>query len=617
MSLRPYQQEAVDAALGFLRRSTSPILIGAATGAGKSHIIAKIAYDLHAISQKRVLITAPNANLVEQNYAKFVATGSKASIYSASANQKSLRHPVVFGTPISINNKIDAFKGAAAIIMDEAHGMTPTIYSIINSLKEANSNLRIIGTTATPYRLGEGYIFNIWPDGRANGPDTARKPFFTHMVYDIHARELIRQGFLTPPVIGAINASKYDTSGLEMDNKGQYTAESVDRAYHGHGRLTADIVADIVANAQDKMGVMIFAATVRHAQEIMASLPPELSALFIGDTDKDDRKRIIRDFRPNGPIKYLVNVQCLTTGFDAPHVDMIALMRKTESVGLLQQIIGRGLRLHPNKKECTVYDYTSNLEDHCPDGDLFAPTVKASKGASDSEGILIECPQCVTKQIHKMHPERLYPYDKNGYAIDLNKNQILDDNANPIPVHFGRRCLGLVKNGAEYERCSYRWTFKECPHCLHDNDIAARYCTKCKGELVDPNEKLVQDFKKKKKDPHIKQTDKVLSITETEGISRNHNRTIRLDIKTPYRSFEVWLMPDSEFSKPRKKWDTYEQVRGNVQTVTYQKIGDFYELFAFNQPEDIEPDAPRAPLSAALNTTLRQKIQEYKDATAA
>jgi hypothetical protein len=79
-------------------------------------------------------------------------------------------------------------------------------------------------------------------------------------------------------------------------------------------------------------------------------------------------------------------------------------------------------------------------------------------------------------------------------------------------------------------------------------------------------------------------------------------------------------MPDSEFSKPRKKWDTYEQVRGKVQTVTYQKIGDFYELFAFNQPEDIEPEGPKAagkPLSAALNTTLRQKIQEYKDATAA
>ena len=101
---------------------------------------------------------------------------------------------------------------------------------------------------------------------------------------------------------------------------------------------------------------MLFAATVRHAEEVMASLPPDLSAMITGDTPKGERASIIARFKARR-IKYLVNVAVLTTGFDAPHVDVIAILRKTESVGLLQQIIGRGLRLHDDKRDCLVLDY--------------------------------------------------------------------------------------------------------------------------------------------------------------------------------------------------------------------------------------------------------------------
>jgi DNA repair protein RadD len=162
----------------------------------------------------------------------------------------------------------------------------------------------------------------------------------------VGARDLIEQGFLTEPVIGGTMAEGYDTHGLTPNAQGKFDAADVDRAYHGHGRKTAAIVADVVRQAQDRQGVMFFAATVRHAQEIMASLPPELSVMVTGETGKSERDSLIRRFKAKA-IKYLVNVSVLTTGFDAPHVDLIAILRKTESVGLLQQIIGRGLRICP------------------------------------------------------------------------------------------------------------------------------------------------------------------------------------------------------------------------------------------------------------------------------
>jgi DNA repair protein RadD len=398
MTLRPYQQQAVDAAMEWMRTSVDPFCIEAATGAGKSHIIAEIARLIHEKTGKRVLALAPSAELVQQNRSKYLAAGYPASMFSASAGGKDLRHPVVFGSPLTVKNRISRFQqdgnaGYALVIVDECHGITPTVRDIISAMKEANQNLRVCGLSATPYRLGSGWIFRMHPDGKVNGDDVARDPYFTKCVYQIGARELIGQGYLTPPVIGAVGAEGYDTSNLIPNAQGKFDSQAVDRAYHGKGRKTAAIVADVVRQAQGRQGVMFFAATVQHAHEVLASLPPELSAIVTGETPKKERGSILARFLAR-KIKYLVNVAVLTTGFDAPHVDLIAILRKTESVGLLQQIIGRGLRLSEGKTDCLVLDYTTNLADHCPDGDLFAPVIRAGKGAGEGGGMTCVCPTC-------------------------------------------------------------------------------------------------------------------------------------------------------------------------------------------------------------------------------
>ena len=603
MPLRSYQQKAHDAAWQHIKTSTETCLIEAATGAGKSHLIAELANTIHTATGKRVLCLAPSAELVTQNRAKFLAAGQKASMFSASAGGKELRHPVVFGSPLTVKNRISRFQdGYAAVIVDEAHGLTPTLKSIIDAMRAGNPNLRVIGTTATPYRMGDGYIFRMWPDGKVNDDRTTRDPYFMNLVDRITAPELIDMGFLTPPMVGSPGSEGYDTSDMQVNSRGQFDKSDVDRAYHGKGRLTAEIAADVVDQCRNRQGVMFFAATIQHAQEVMESLPPQLSAIVTGTTPKRERDSILARFKDR-QIKYLVNVAVLTTGFDAPHVDCIAILRKTESAGLFTQIIGRGLRLDDGKENCLILDYTTNIDDHFPDGDLFDPKIEAKSAKEKGDGIEAECPECEYVNTFSANPDYLeFEKDKHGYCVDLAGNQIMTEHG-PLPAHYGRRCFGMHKTGPNgtYQRCGYRWTFKECPECQEPNDIAARYCIGCKAEIVDPNSKLVAEFKKLKRDPSQRQTDEVISMDLREGVSQAGNRTVRADFVTPYRSFSIWFVPESRGWKQRQEWQQFCAKTGcgenKPRTVTYRKDPDsgFYRLLGLNEEPDREPKQNQHP----------------------
>jgi DNA repair protein RadD len=569
-------------------------MIEAATGSGKSHIIAAVAKTIHEYSNgKHVLCLAPSSELVVQNHEKYLLTGNPASIFSASAGEVSLRHPVVFGTPLTVKNRINKFGDQfAMVVIDECHGISPTVKSIVEAMRDKNQNLRVVGMTATPYRLNSGYVFGQFPDGTPVPAHQTEKPYFEKCVFRVQARELIDQGYLTKPTIGAIRAVSYRTSHMEINSRGQFNAEDVDTAYHGHGRKTSAIIADVVAQSKDRRGVMIFAATVQHAGECMASLPPGLSAIVTGDTPRSERADILSRFKAH-EIKYLVNVAVLTTGFDAPHVDVIALLRATESVGLMQQIIGRGLRISHGKQDCLLLDYAETFERHCPDDDVFSPVVTAKPVADNSKYIKCLCPLCNVENEFKARPNpNGFQVDRNGYWTDLD-GMAIPTEFGSIPSHFGRRCQGKVLMAGDMVQCGYRWTSKECPHCDEPNDIAARYCESCKGEIVDPNEKLRIEFQEIKRDPTNRQTEKVLSWTVKPSISRTGKQTERIDVITPYRSFAFWLMRQPTWSRAARDRDLFLAL-GNVapQTITYAKDTEtrFYRVFAYNRPADEIPE---------------------------
>jgi DNA repair protein RadD len=584
MHLRQYQQSAHDAAIAHMRKCVEPACVEAATGAGKSHIIAAIADTIHSATAKHVLCLAPSAELVKQNREKYLLTGNPASIYSASAGSKCIRHPVVFGTPGTVKNNVWLFGSKIAlIIVDECHQVTPTMLAIIASIQECNPNVRVLGLSATPYRMNSGYVYATDLNGN---PVPSKNPFYKKLIYRITAPELIAMGFLSPVTVGVINSGHYDTQSMALNARGQFDAADVDRAYHGHGRKTSAIIADVIAQSANRRGVMLFCATRQHAEEAMASLPPGISALVTGETMRHDRERIVKAFKDQ-QIKYLVNVMVFTVGFDAPHVDVIALLRATESVQLLQQIIGRGLRIDAGKQDCLFLDYAENIDRHAPDGDVLTPKIELRISKDNGAEIPILCPSCgVTNQFSARDNKDGFERSEDGYFLDLDGNKI-ETEYGPMPSHHGRRCGGLVSvHGGKYDRCNYRWTFKACPQCETDNDIAARHCVECRFELVDPGEKLVADFKRFKRDPSQLQTDKVIEFEIMNTLSQKGKPVTRVNVVTEYRTFSVWY---SFQNRLYKLFVDATRDGKTPDTVTYKKDIDtgFYSIYAFGQPEDI------------------------------
>jgi DNA repair protein RadD len=212
----------------------------------------------------------------------------------------------------------------------------------------------------------------------------------------------------------------------------------------------------------------------------MHHLPTGQAKLIVGSTELNDRDQIIEDFKQK-TFKYLVNVSVLTTGFDAPHVDVIAILRPTESISLYQQIIGRGLRLNNGKKDCLILDYTGMGHS------VFSPEIGDKKTESKSVAVQVPCPEC-------------------GFVNDF--WGIVDDDGNLIE-HFGRKCRGghTNPNTFEFTPCDYRFRFKICPQCGAQNDITARDCTQCNYALIDPDTKLKQA--RLSKDAHVLTPDSI------------------------------------------------------------------------------------------------------------
>lgn len=462
---------------------------------------------------------------------------------------------------------------ANGFLVHNCHKITPTVKEIIDQLQVFNERLRVIGLSATPYRMNTGYIYKHDLRGVALHESKTREPYFHKLIYKITARDLIQQGYLCQPIVGAIHSEHYETLNMQTNSMGNFSKEDIDRAYHGKGRLTADIVADVINQSKNRQGVLFFAATVQHAGEIMESLPPELSAIVTGSTSASQREIILLKFKAK-IIKYLVNVAVLTTGFDAPHCDVVAILRATESASLLQQIIGRGLRLSNGKENCLVLDYAENIERHCPDGDVFNPNIKTIN-SSDFEGeyLVARCEKCATLNEFKPRDNDAgFGIDDNGYFVDLQNNRIETEHGF-FPAHYGRAC--------QSDYCDYKWSFKPCHECGEGNDITARYCRSCKEELIDPNEKLVREHRKRKSDPYLMQTDDVLDMKITPTVSKAGNECLRVDFTTPWRTFVVFFTP-----KFARDYNGFIAVTRNGKetpnTITYQKVGDFYRIYNYN-----------------------------------
>lgn len=481
--LRDYQRDAVAATLKHFRQSNESAVIVLPTGSGKSLVIAELA----RLARKKILILTHVKELVEQNHQKYQSLGLKAGIFSAGLGLKQNQYQVTFASIQSAARNLEHFKDEySLIIIDECHRVNlkdnhtkdlqlrldkEPVYEegkieeltsessnqyqkIITQLKINNPDIKLLGLTATPYRLGMGWIYQKHYRGIMRSNE--KRPFI-HCIYELPLRYLIKKNYLTQPKLVDATIEHYDFSSLQENASGEYNSREINHLLAKNPRVTQGIIEQVVELADKRKGVMIFAATVEHAQEILTYLPSNISALITGATDNKLRDQFIQRFKQQD-IKFLVNVSVLTTGFDAPHVDMIAILRPTQSVSLFQQIIGRGLRLSEGKKDCLIIDYTGN------DFDLYQPEVGEKKPNSQSQPVQVICPSCEFANIF--------------WGICDDEGHIIE--------HYGRRCQGLIDN----QQCDYRFVFKECKHCGEENDIAARKCIHCHEIIIDPDDML-------------------------------------------------------------------------------------------------------------------------------
>lgn len=388
LQLRQYQIDAIDGLYQYWsdKRGDNPLIV-APTGSGKSLLIARIVQDALEFPGTKIMILSHVAELLKQNAEELIGMvpGADVGFYSASIGQKRLDRQVVFAGIQSVWNKaFDLVPGPDLVVIDEAHLVpknSETRYGkFLDDLKTVNPDVKIVGLTATPYRLDSGYLHK------------GEGALFDGIAYDIPVGKLMDDGFLSPVVSKGAKA-KIDLSQVKVRG-GEYVEADLAIAA-SDPELVRATVEEIVTLGADRKSWMIFASGIQHGNMILDELRQRgiTCEMVAGDDAKTDRARKIADYKA-GRIRAIIGCQVLTTGFNAPATDLVAIVRATLSPGLYIQIVGRGTRLAEGKADCLLLDFGGNVERH---GFIDAVRIKEkSAGSGDGVAPTKECPECQT-----------------------------------------------------------------------------------------------------------------------------------------------------------------------------------------------------------------------------
>jgi DNA repair protein RadD len=383
-SLRPYQSAAIQGIYNYFQDDTGNPLVVIPTAGGKSLVAATFVEGvLKAFPDQRILIVTHVRELIEQNYAELMKLWPQApaGIYSAGLKKREIRAQLLFAGIQSIHRKVYDVQQCDLVLIDEAHLIprtSNTMYrQFLDGLKRLNPMLKVIGLTATPYRLDSGMLHQ------------GEGSIFTDIAYEVSVRELIDLKYLSP-VTSKRMATQLDVSGVGTRG-GEFIAKDLEAAIDKDA-ITQSAVDEIVTYGANRKSWLIFCAGVDHAYHVRDAVRARgvTCETIVGDTPSAQREAIINDFK-QGRIQCLTNANVLTTGFNAPAVDLIAMLRPTKSAGLYVQIVGRGCRLAPGKTDCLVLDFAGNIARHGP---IDAIKPKTPKSGEDGTAPVKPCPQC-------------------------------------------------------------------------------------------------------------------------------------------------------------------------------------------------------------------------------
>lgn len=385
LAARDYQRGAADAVYEYWNKpDTGNGLIVVPTAGGKSFIMALL---IKEIQEKwpgtRILILTHVQELIEQDYDELLGLWPEApaGIFSSGLGRKELQSPILFASIQSIEKHAHRLDPPAEIVfVDEAH-LIPrneqTRYiRTLSLLSTMYRHLRVLGLTATPYRLDSGWLHK------------GEGAIFQDIIYNIDPQYLIDQGFLSP-VHAKVGSIEIDLGDVHKRG-GEYISGELEAAAM-KGDTTAVAVADILQRGASRKKGLIFTTGIKHAEAVLETIINEgiPADMITGSTPKLKRKTIVEEFK-TGQIKYLVNVDVLTTGFNCRDLDLIAMLRPTGSPSLHVQMIGRGMRTAPGKTDCLVLDYAGNCVRHGPIDAISPEAPGQGEGVAPAK----VCPEC-------------------------------------------------------------------------------------------------------------------------------------------------------------------------------------------------------------------------------
>lgn len=384
MKLRDYQQRAIDQLYDWFRAGNAgnPCLV-LPTGSGKSHIVAALCKDaLQSWPETRVLMLTHVKELIEQNAEKMRQhwPGAPMGIYSASIGRKDLGEPITFAGIQSVRSRASELGHIDLVLIDECHLVNHNneggYRHLLSELQAINPALRVVGLTATPYRLGHGLI-------------TDEPAIFADLIEPVSIEELVFRGYLSK-LRSKVTEARLDVSGVKKRG-GEYIEADLQRAVDTADQNDA-VVREVISRAGDRKAWLFFCTGVDHARHVAEVLQEyEIAAACVtGDTPKAERAAILAAFK-SGKLRALTNANVLTTGFDYPDIDLIAMLRPTMSPSLYVQMAGRGMRPKSHTDHCLVLDFAGVVEMHGP---ITAVQPPKKAGSGEGEAPVKVCDTC-------------------------------------------------------------------------------------------------------------------------------------------------------------------------------------------------------------------------------
>jgi DNA repair protein RadD len=388
ISLRDYQRRAIDSLYQYFDVKSGNPLVVAPTGSGKSVILGALCREIiESWPNQRLMILSHVKELLEQNFSKILAfwPEAPAGLYCAGLGKQQARDPITVASIQSIYRKPHLFGWRDLILVDEAHLLAPdsdTMYQrFLDGLRQTNRHVKVVGLTATAYRLKSGLLHE------------GKSPLFTDVACEITLQELLEAGHICP-LVSKSSAVQADLSGVGLVG-GEFNARDSELAMD-KAALTAAALDEVLALAADRRSWLFFCSGVKHAEHVGEALRVRGidAAVVTGETPAAERAEILRAFKA-GEVRAVTNANVLTTGFDAPNIDLIVLLRPTTSPGLYTQILGRGMRMAPGKANCLVLDYAGNIERHGPITHVKPPKAAARREKQERhERTCLICPVC-------------------------------------------------------------------------------------------------------------------------------------------------------------------------------------------------------------------------------